>query len=84
MKLTELIEQLEDLQREMDNAGITDWEIDCRVASQPQYPLQCSLRVITLDLRSKVLWFAEGNSSDSGYAPIEAWDGDIVWGSEDE
>jgi hypothetical protein len=86
MNLSELIEQLEELKTEMENAGIEidEQEIECRVATQMNYPLQASLRNITLDFRTNILWFAEGNPTDSGYAPREAWDGEIIWGDEDE
>ena len=82
MNLQELIEQLEELKQHL--LSPQEYKIECRVASQPNYPLQASLARITLDIPNGVLWLAEGGSTDSGYAPHHAWDGDIIWDEDDE
>lgn len=84
MNLQELIEQLEELKLTLEQDLDEDPEIEVRIASQPNYPLQSSLRCLTLDLPQGVLWLAEGGGTDSGYAPHHAWDGDIIWDEDHE
>ena len=93
MTLNELLEELQDIVANDDEAG----EAEVRIAYQPNYPLAAEVDAITLetqrhDEKNKrgasdfVLWLAAGSISayrENPYAPSLAWEGGEVDSNDD-
>ena len=73
MDIFELIEQLEDIAREIEADGLgNNAEISCVVAQQPSYPLEGGLRGVVFDREAKKLVIVSGEATK--YSSSDYWD----------
>lgn len=79
MNIRDLITQLEELVEHAENGE----QLEVRMATQPNYPLQSFIACVTLV--EDVVFIAEGYSPrDTPYAPRSAWDGGMAHSDYDE
>ena len=84
MTLNELIEELQDIAAQNEEAG----EMEVYGAIQPNYPIAVEVDTVTVDHTGKepIVWIATGSSpyNINPYAPKHAWEGGEVFAHEDD
>lgn len=69
MRLSELIENLEELAELLEEEEIDDPEV--AIATQPSWPLRSSLHGVKVDIKGGVLFLVAGQAAD--YARKDLW-----------